>query len=349
MGILAWLGFGGSTTAGVQNPMSPTDALVTFAADQWLRDRDKETLGLTREGALRVPAVKRAHGIHCSIVAGLPFQLMDGETPATLQPGWTTNSESGISPYHRMYGVTSDLFMHGWACIGFTEELDDAMHIPWGWWGVNQLEDNRVVVTDKRIPDKYRARLIAIPMGYGNNGLLFDGADSIRAAQDIERVWMERVRNPSPATNLHITDPAFDNISGKEKRRIVDQWNENRARDGGQVAVTQSYLEVISLGSVSADLFEKGRNAIRLDLANHTAVPASIVEGARDGGGSDINYSNDATDRNELYDFGTKGFVQAIEGRLSLNDVSEPGQSYRADLSNFMAVPSPASNPTSTD
>jgi hypothetical protein len=113
--------------------------------------------------------------------------------------------------------------------------------------------------------------------------------------------------------------------------------------------VTQSFLQVQSLGSISADLFEKGRNAIRLDLANHTAVPASIIEGAKDGSGSDINYSNSETSPNELYNFGTKAFVQAIEARLSLDDVCAPGHSIRADLTGIMATPSLNTDPTSAD
>lgn len=346
VGFLGWLGFGSTTpTLGVQSPLAPTDQLATFAVDAWMRDIGK--LVTTRETALSVPGLKRAHRLHCSLVAGLNFRQMIDAAVDADQPGWLTNSASGVSPYHRMFGVTSDLFFNGWACLGFTEQLDDAMHIPFGWWGADAM--GTIVCTDPRIPDRYRARLVAIPMGYGENGILTDGMATIRAALRIEEVWMERIENPLPATNLHIDDPQFDGMSRREKRKIVDDWNENRKRAGGQTAVTQSFLKVESLGTVSADLFEKGRNAIRLDIANHAAVPASIIEGAKDGGGTDINYSNESAARNELYDFGTKAFVQAIEARLSLDDVCEPGKSIRADLSNLMAVTSPNTDPTSAD
>jgi hypothetical protein len=341
------LWYGTATTAGVASPYAaPSSALVSLALPDII-GTDAERLPDDRATALQVPGLKRAHGIHCSIVAGLPFYAMDGDQRAAEQPGWLTNSASGVSPYHRMFGVTSDLFMHGWAALGFTADGDDALHVPFGLWGADAATGR--VVIDERIPARYRARPVAIPLGYGEHGVLVDAAGTIRAARNIERAWMERVENPAPATELHFTDPQYDQMSPEDKRQIVDQWNENRRRSGGQTAVTQSFIEVKALGQTSADLFEKGRNAIRLDLANHSAVPASLIEGAKDGGGTDINYSNDGTKRNELYDFGTRKFVQAIEARLSLDDVSDPGLSIRADLSGLMAFPSPDSNPTSED
>jgi hypothetical protein len=334
---------------GIQTPWAPpSDALATFTA-QIIGADDAEVV--TRESALRVPGVKRAHGIHASIVAGASWFEFEGDTKAADQPGWLLSSRSGVSPYHRMFGVASDLFMSGWACLAFTgnpwEEGVDALHIPAGLWGIDP--NNGRVVLDSTIPAEYHALPVAIPLGFGENGLLIDAADTVRAARSIERAWMERVENPIPATDLHINDPAYNGMTKREKTKLVDQWNENRKRSGGQTAVTQSFLDVRALGQVSADLFEKGRNAVRLDLANHSAVPASIIEGAKDGGGSDLNYTNDGSKRAELYDFGTVRFVQAIEARLSLDDVCKPGRSIRADVSWRTAPQTPDTNPTSED
>ena len=335
-----------SATIGVQSPFAPTDSLATFAASEVLGAMSASG-AITRDIALRVPGVKRAHGIHCSLVAGLPFYKMTGDAVSESQPRWLTNSDSGVSPYHRMYGLTSDLFMDGWGCLGFTSDMEDAIHVPNGYWKIDN--STGAVTIDDRMPAEYRARPVAVPLGYGSNGILVDGIDSVRAARSIDKAWIDRIDNPIPATDLHITDSAYDQMSKKEKRRIVDEWNENRRRDGGSTAVTQSFLEVKALGTISADLYEKGRNAVRLDLANHAGVPASIIEGSKDSGGTDVEYSNDATTRNELYDFGTKAFVQAIEARLSLDDVCPPGESIRASLTSLMATPTPDINPTSAD
>jgi len=339
-----WLGAPGATPA-IASPWAPTGALESFVAEDILGAL-AESGAVTRDIALKVPGIKRAHGIHCGTVAGASWGQYDGAEKLATQPRWLTNSDSGVSPYHRMFGVASDLFMTGWACIGFSADMSDALHIPIGLW---HIDDQGNVIINEGIKPLYREVPVAIPLGYGENGILIDGANSIRAAGDIERAWTERVKNPLPATDLHLTDPQFDRISKREKRKIVDEWNENRRRDGGQTAVTQSFVEVKALGTISADLFEKGRNAVRLDIANHAAVPASIIEGAKDGSGSDINYSNDSTAPAELYTFGTARFVQAIEARLSLDDVCPPGQSIRADLGFQLAAQTPTTSPTSED
>lgn len=340
--------FGGGPVAaiGLLSPWTPSDTIMTFAATELLGEMSASDV-VTRNVALRVPGVKRAHGIHCGLVAGLSWYQYENEQRLVDQPAWLTSSASGVSPYLRMYGIVSDLFMSGWACLAFTDDMSDALHIPQGLWKVDS--NTGAIIVDARIPEAYRVKPVAIALGYGDNGILTDGVDSIRASRDIERAWNERVKNPAPATDLHITDPAYNEITKTEKQKLVDEWNENRRRAGGQTAVTQSFLEVKALGQTDAGLFEKGRNAVRLDLANHAAVPASIIEGAKDGGGTDINYSNDATSRNELFDFGTSRFVRAIEARLSLDDVCPPGQSIRADLSNLMAAPTPSMNQTSED
>jgi len=321
-----------------------TSLIQLVAADLF---PDVTTKTVDRAAALKIPGVKRAHSIHTGLVGGLSFFQYTGDTRRDDQPEWLTNSASGVPIYQRWAGICSDLFFDAWACLALSDDGTDAIHVPSGLWTIDSETGD--VVIDERIPTEYRHNPRIITMGYGDNGFLVDARETILASTDLARIWMERLENPSPGTELHITDPAFDHMSHEDKIKLVDQWNSNRQRSGGQTAVTPSFIKVNALGQNSADLFEKGRNAIRLDLANHAAVPASIIEGSKDGGGGDMSYSNDTSERNELFDFGTSRFVRAIEARLSLDDVVESGDSIRADLGNLMASPTPVMNQTSKD
>lgn len=107
-------------------------------------------------------------------------------------------------------------------------------------------------------------------------------------------------------------------------------------------------------GQVSVDLYESGRNAVRLDIANHTSTPASLLEGVHQGGGgtANIKYTgvSDGGERSELWDYGlAKRMMLAFEARMSLDDICEPGLSIRGDRSTFIAAPTPGTNPTSED
>ena len=337
----------------IVSPWSPQDNIVTWAVDDALGGLlDRSVLPLTREIALRLPGVKRAHGIICAQLASIPFFEMDNATRSDPQPAWLTNSLSGVAPYHRMYGAASDWFFNGWAAFGFTEDMSDCLHIPFGLWKIN--EHGIIEVDDERVPSEYLDKIIAVPLGYGENGLLVDGADTIRQARNVEAVYQQRLENPIPLTTLEVDGDTYDRWGDTEIDDFLDQWISNRRKHA--TAVHPSYVKVGMPGQVQVDLYETGRNAARLDIANHTALPASILEAVRQGGGggggTEMRYQGVANGgaRSDLWDFGlAKRMMLAFEARMSLDDVCAPGLSIRGDLAAQNAIPTPNTNPTSED
>lgn len=338
----------------VASPWAPTDDLTQLVADELFKADAGEHVPMTRDAALRIPGVKRAHGIHVRQFAANPFRLMDNDTPVADQPKWLSSSHSGLSPYHRMYGLGSDFFFRGWGCLSFDRDphdLDaDCMHVPYGAWGIDP--EKGVWVDGSVVPKAYRAFPVAIPLGYGDNGLLVDGIDTLREARKIEAAYMDRLDNPIPLTVLGIPSDVWMGWTKEERREYRDQWA--AGRKAGGVATKPAEWPVDMPGQVQTDLYESGRNAVRLDIANHTGTPASLLEGVSQGGsgGSNIKYTGvqNGVGRNELWDFGSaKAFTLAFEARMSLDDICDPGLSIRADLTNMFALPEPNTNPTSED
>lgn len=337
----------------ILSPWSPQDSIVTWAIDDALGGLlDSSAVPITRETALRVPGVKRGHGLTCSMLADIPFFEMDGDERTTEQPKWLTNSASGVSPYHRMFGAASDWFFNGWACFGFTEDKDDCLHIPYGMWKMDP-ETGVIFVESDRVDEKYKAHLVAVPLGFGENGLLVDGVDTIRQARNVEAAYQQRLDNPIPLTVLTMDADRWDGSTPEERANLRDEWNEGRKKNA--TAMKPTWLQVDMPGQVQTDLYETGRNAVRLDIANHIGLPASILEGVRQGGGgggTEIRYSGvqNGGSRSELWDFGlAKRMLRAFEARMSLDDICPPGLSIRGDLSNFQAIPAPNTTPTSED
>lgn len=336
----------------ITSPWTPQDSIVTWAVDDALGGLlDRSVLPLTREIALRLPGVKRAHGIICAQLASIRFFEMDNDARTVNQPEWLHNSQSGVAPYHRMFGAASDWFFNGWAAFGFTKDRTDCLHIPFGLWKVN--EHGIVEVTDDRVPAEYTDMVIAIPLGYGENGLLVDGADTIRQARNVEAVYQQRLENPIPLTTLEVDGDTYDRWTDDEVDEFLDQWISNRRKHA--TAVHPSYIKVGMPGQVQVDLYETGRNAARLDIANHTSLPASIIEAVRQGGGgggTEMRYQGvqNGGARSDLWEFGlAKRMTLAFEARMSLDDVCAPGLSIRGDLTGMHAFPEPATNPTSED
>ena len=339
----------------VASPWAPTDSLTQIVVDELFVGPDSANVPITRDIALRIPGVKRAHSIHVKQFAAIPFYVMDNDVRAEKQPSWLTSSASGVSPYHRMHGVGSDMFFQGWACLGFDrsplEQDADCIHVPYGAWGIDP-STGRPWISSDIVPARYAAYPVVISAGYGDNGLLVDGIDTLREARQIEDAYKRRLDDPVPLTILNIPQTTWESWTKEERIAYRDQWVEGRRKSSTALKVAEFPVEMP--GQIAVDLYESGRNAVRLDIANHTGTPASLLEGTRQagGGGTDIRYTGVANGamRGELWEYGSaKGFTQAFEARMSLDDIVEPGMSIRGDLTNMQAIPAPNTNPTSED
>ncbi|WP_262002222.1 hypothetical protein [Microbacterium sp. Mcb102] len=343
----------GRAPVGIVSPWAPAGDLQRLVVDDTLKDLLGESAGvITREAALKVPGVARAHGIACTTFASIPKFEMEGDVQAKSQAPWLTTSASGVAPYHRDFGAASDWFFEGWACYGFTADMDDCLHIPFGMWFVD--EKGFVQVTSDLVPAKYTANPIAIPIGYGEDGLLVNGATTIRQSQKIEDAYQNRLDNPIALTVLTLEATDYFGYSKEQRAAIRDEWNEGRRKNS--TGLVPSTVKVEFPGaSMPTDLYETGRNANRLDIANHTSMPASILEGVRQGGsggGTEMRYQGvgNGGERSDLWEYGlARRMLLAFEARMSLDDVVAPGHSIRGDQSNMHATPNPDSNPTSED
>lgn len=361
MGIFNWrkriLNAPTAATTGVISPWAPADDMTRLIVDDVLAGqlKDRKT-PLTREVALRIPAVKRAHSLIVGAVAAISLHAMTGETRAATDPEWLTASAAGVSPYHRMFGVCSDLFFHGWALLAFTKDRTDAIHVPYGMWAV--MPDGSIEIDGGRtdtIPAAYHALPVAIPYGYGENGILTDAADTLAQARQIEAAYSDRLDNPVPLTVLTVVGDRWDSWTSEERTEFRKSWVNGRKSAEGSTAMKPDWVTVDMPGSVAVDLYETGRNGVRIDIANHVGLPVSMIEGVRQGGGgggTEMRYSGvqNGAQRNEVWDYGSpRRMLSAIEARLSLDDVLEAGLSIRGDLTHVLTAPEPLTNPTSED
>lgn len=343
-----------SEQTAIQAPWAPTDALVTFALDEALHGAIVEAgLTVTRDVALRIPPVKRAHDIICGLFAGITFEQRTGADVDADQPAWLYTSDSGISPYHTKWGLASDMFMNGWACQSFNADFTDSIHVPFGWWGIHKDTRQCVILDDVPVPAEFRANPRAVWLGYGSNGMLVDGIEAVLQSRAVTAAYDTRLDNPVALTILNIEGDRYDAMTKTSRRALRQEWNEGRRESA--TAVVPSYVSVdTNSAGTETSLYESARNAVRLDIANHAGVPASLVEGSKQagGGGVDIKYSGVGEGggvRNELYDFGVAKYVRAYEARMSLDDVSPTGKSVRGDLRDFFAAPNPTVNTPSED
>lgn len=315
----------------------------TFSQLVWADLLDAELMPVTRAEAMTVPSVVKARHLIVTHLAGVPLRAMRGPDvlPADAQPTFLYRTNGASTPWHRMAWTLDDLLFHGWslwrAVRGADGAILDAVRVPPEWWRITP--DNDIEVQGEVVPSS-SVILFAGP----SEGLLEYAARTIRAARNVEQAWAGRVRNPAPIVELHqVSD---DELTDDEVDDIIDAYTKARQDPNGAVVFTPPEIELRVHGDPAGSQMVEARNAVRLDVANLTGLPAEALDGSLST--ASLTYTTQEGTRSELAD-ALRMWFEPIEARLSQDDVVPRGQRVRFDRGDLAApVPSPT-GPTVED
>jgi hypothetical protein len=306
---------------------------------------------LTRDGAMRVPAMARARNLTCGTIAGLPLEALRADQVTDPQPYWAYGTDGqlggltaaqclawGITPqgpYHRLIWTVDDLLFYGQCLWLVTARLSTGqpsrmLRVPFDHW---QLQDGVIVDLDNQpFP---AADLVWIPGP--NEGVLGFGAGTLRMAYDLERNARDTALRPL-RLELHQTSAA--ELTPEERREFVAEVRAAMASNDG-VLFTNNAVELVE-HRVDSDALQLGaRNASALDVARLANMPAMMLDATAQG--ASLEYQT-MTGRNQQWlDYGLSLYTDAIEGRLSMDDVVPAGQRVAFDTSDWTG---PTASPT---
>ncbi|WP_336625580.1 MULTISPECIES: hypothetical protein [unclassified Microbacterium] len=302
---------------------------------------------VTRAVAMRVAPIKRGRAVIIGRLADLPMELgkvIDGEFVAdTTQPEWLTRTESvATTPWYRFASALDDVLFTGWALWSITRAdgaITDADYIERSRWKFDQASPTGVAIaygTEATglvwvpVTDPTTVILFAGP----DDGLLESAQDSIRGWRHMERAWVGRVRNPIPL--IVIEEKELNGATEAEAKNVVNTFAAARTAPNGAVGFVSAKFNVRAMGEAKADLFNEGRNAARIDIANHMNLPVSYLDGST--ATSSLTYVTQEGDRNALVD-DLEYWLTPFEARLSEADVAGDGKVIRFNRSNLTATP----------
>lgn len=310
---------------------------------------------LTRERAMRVPAVARARHLLAGTIAPLPLRVLRRDNSLIdAQPYWCYGTDGQLgdvtldqavawglsyqSPYQRMLWTVDDHFFHGeslWLATALSD-VDKrplrAARVPMDHWSVDN--EGRVVDLDSRpFPED---RVIYLPGPH--EGLLNYASGTIRQASDLEAVAADVARHPI-RFELHQTSGTTLNAS--ERAELVTEARAALAKNDG-ILFTNPAIETKEhkLDS-SSELVIAGRNAAALDIARHASIPGAMLDATTEG--SSLEYQTTEGRNQQFLDYGVSLYLAAIDARLSMDDIVPAGQHTTFDLT---TLTSPAPTPT---
>ncbi|MGV8973389.1 MAG: phage portal protein [Rhodoglobus sp.] len=335
MGVLestrAFFGFG---TPAISSPFSDGQLQQIV----WSEVFGTNTVPLSRMEALTVPALLKARNLICATVAKLPLRAQDknGVLADAKQPAWLYRTDGAISPFLRMFYTIDDLLFYGRALWSVTRGSDGfiltAEWVPIARWKVTP--EGSILVDDKPVNSD---DVIYFPAASG--GLLDTSAVSIRAAAAIGQAVANRASTPVPIMEIHATGIG-DPITKKEAKAVVTDYNAARRDPEGATVFTPASVELVSHGDkADAGFMVEAQNSVRLNVANITGLPASVLDGST--ATASLTYSTQEGRNVEFLD-SLALWMETIAGRLSANDVVPNGQSVAFDIGDATApVPSP--------
>ena len=347
MGILSALGL-------TQKALQPTDlSLVTPWQPASARPLSQITIGeiwgediarnlpLDRSAAITVPAVSRARNLLVGAIMQYPLVALDASGPLADQPTWLYKTNGPVSPQERTAWTVDDLIFHGVSLWlrenGSMGQILDAHWHPKADWRVSATGEieARSSGTDTWVElDESDYILFNAPY----DGLLNIAARTIRGALSTEEAWTGRMRNPIPLIELRVTDDS--RLEADEIEEHVKTWADARTGVNGAVSWTPPGMEVIDHGSVQADLYTEGRNAIRTDIGNFTNIPTSMMDGSL--AEASLTYQTTEGVRNRFQVESVPFWTMPIEAALSQDSVVPRGTRVRFDRAqDYSPIPTP--------
>jgi hypothetical protein len=279
---------------------------------------------ITREEAIRIPALARSRLLIVATIPRLPLVAKDSTGNETDIPAWLVATTGPLSPFHRMLWTIDDLFFYGWS-LWIVERDDsgaiiDATRAPYDTWEIDDA--GRIIVQGQRAAAE---EVILFPGVH--EGILSTATETLIEARDLAAAVQRAAYTPSAHTELHQTNDAP--MTREQIDALIKRWADARRGQNGGVAYTPASVQVIEHGAAQEHLLLDGRNAAAVEVAGHAGIPATMIDATLSG--SSLSYANTSARMSELITFGLSPFMAAVTSRLSQDDVTDPGVTIAYD------------------
>lgn len=291
-----------------------------------------------RPNAMRVAPIVKARSLLVGSIADLPFVIYRGDDPLADQPSWAVRSKYQ-SIWHRWADTIDDLLFYDaslwWRENGEDGRLLDAFHIPYEAWEVDA--QRRILVNDADGNPQPVADDQVIYFRGPGSPLIEYAKDTIKGARGIDKAWVARTRSPVPPTLFEQTEN--ETATEVEVKGLVTGWA--GARTNPETAavgyVPYGLKAVFPPTTDDSAMFIEGRNGVRLDIANFTAIPASLLDGST--ATASLTYVTAEGQRSSFHEQTMRYWTAPIEHRLSMDDICPRGQRGRFDITYTTQVP----------
>lgn len=283
---------------------------------------------VSRHDAMTVPSVARARNLICGTVASIPLEYYNKRTGEVIAPPRWINQLSKSQPsFVTITWIVDSLMMYGVSYLLVTERYaEDGRPSAFEW-----IANTRVTFTT----DLYGIHVtqyyidanpidmndIVTIQGF-DEGILDRGGRTIQAAIDVDRAAAVNSANPQPAGFLKNSGA---DLPANEVQGLIAAWK--RARQNNSTAYLTSTLDYNPVSFSPKDMmYNEAVQNLSTQIARVCNVPAYYLSADQN---TTMTYANVQDERKQFYALSIEPYVQAIQTRLSMDDISTAGHEVR--------------------
>jgi HK97 family phage portal protein len=283
---------------------------------------------LSRKDAMSVPSVARARNLICGTVASIPLEYYNKRTGEVIAaPRWINQLSKSQPSFVTITWLVDSLMMYGVAYMLVTERYaEDGRPSSFEWVANTRVtfntDLNGMYVTQYFVDASPVDMNDIVTIQGFDEGILERGGRTIQAAIDVERAAAQNSANPQPAGFLKNTGA---DLPPNEVQGLIAAWK--RARQNNSTAYLTSTLDYSPVSFSPKDMmYNEAVQNLSTQIARLCNVPAYYLSADQN---TTMTYANVQDERKQFFALSIEPYIQAIQARLSMDDISTAGHEVR--------------------
>ena len=283
---------------------------------------------VSRHDAMSVPSVARARNLICGTVASIPLEYYNKRTGEVIaSPRWVNQLAKNQPSFVTLSWIVDSLLFYGVSYLLVTERYaEDGRPSAFEW-----IANTRVTFTTDiyglHVTQYYidaspvEMNDIVTIQGF-DEGVLDRSGRTIQAAIDVERAAAQNSANPQPAGFLKNSGA---DLPAAEVSGLLAAWK--RARQNNSTAYLTSTLDYSPVAFSPKDMmYNEAVQNLSTQIARAMNVPAYYLSADQN---TTMTYANVQDERKQFFALSIEPYIQAIQARLSMDDISTAGHEVR--------------------
>jgi HK97 family phage portal protein len=286
------------------------------------------TLRVSRKDAMSVPSVARARNLICGTVASIPLEYYNKRTGEVIAaPRWINQLSKNQPSFVTINWIVDSLLFYGVSYLRVVERYSEDQRPSAFEWIANSrvtfTTDLEGIMITQYYVDAAPIDMNDIVTIQGlDEGVLERAGKTIQSAIDINKAASISAATPMSSGILRNTGA---DLPPAEVSGLLAAWK--RSRQNNSTAYLTSTLEFQSTQfSPKEMMYVEAIQGLSTELARAMNVPAYLLSSEMN---QSMTYSNIQDERKQFYAMSIEPFIQAIQTRLSMSDISTAGHEVR--------------------